>query len=239
MAKPEIAPAFPTHMDVGSVRARRERARTGIRTIHGRQAGNCSCISGIRTIHGRHKKPAFLRVWWMALDAIGRQCGGLGRNRTGVRGFAVRCMTTLPPSQWLSHHQCILRCSAEKQNPGRTGVSSAIWSGKRDSNSRPRPWQGRALPTELFPRGTRILLCGAPVSTPGSALGMIDAASTRLRLNAAGAAPARRRARIAGRTRWSAPRRPPAGSRRRRTVAGSRDRAGTAAPRSRRSASRS
>ena len=27
-----------------------------------------------------------------------------------------------------------------------------FWSGKRDSNSRPRPWQGRALPTELFPR---------------------------------------------------------------------------------------
>ena len=27
-----------------------------------------------------------------------------------------------------------------------------IMSGKRDSNSRPRPWQGRALPTELFPR---------------------------------------------------------------------------------------
>jgi hypothetical protein len=26
------------------------------------------------------------------------------------------------------------------------------WSGKRDSNSRPRPWQGRALPAELFPR---------------------------------------------------------------------------------------
>jgi hypothetical protein len=31
------------------------------------------------------------------------------------------------------------------------GVSRR-WSGKRDSNSRPRPWQGRALPTELFPR---------------------------------------------------------------------------------------
>ena len=27
-----------------------------------------------------------------------------------------------------------------------------VWSGKRDSNSRPRPWQGRALPTELFPQ---------------------------------------------------------------------------------------
>ena len=30
-----------------------------------------------------------------------------------------------------------------------------IWSGKRDSNSRPRPWQGRALPTELFPQRKR------------------------------------------------------------------------------------
>ena len=27
-------------------------------------------------------------------------------------------------------------------------------SGKRDSNSRPRPWQGRALPTELLPHAT-------------------------------------------------------------------------------------
>ena len=27
--------------------------------------------------------------------------GGLGRNRTGVRGFAVRCMTTLPPGHRL------------------------------------------------------------------------------------------------------------------------------------------
>ena len=32
------------------------------------------------------------------------------------------------------------------------GVSSKIWSGKRGSNSRPQPWQGCALPTELFPR---------------------------------------------------------------------------------------
>ncbi len=30
-------------------------------------------------------------------------------------------------------------------------VLSSKWSGKRGSNSRPRPWQGRALPTELFP----------------------------------------------------------------------------------------
>ena len=32
------------------------------------------------------------------------------------------------------------------------GHNALKWSGKRGSNSRPRPWQGRALPTELFPR---------------------------------------------------------------------------------------
>ena len=35
-----------------------------------------------------------------------------------------------------------------------TGLQSfmGIWSGKRGSNSRPQPWQGCALPTELFPQ---------------------------------------------------------------------------------------
>ena len=28
-------------------------------------------------------------------------------------------------------------------------------SGKRDSNSRPQPWQGCALPTELFPQANK------------------------------------------------------------------------------------
>jgi hypothetical protein len=35
------------------------------------------------------------------------------------------------------------------------GFDEKSWSGKRDSNSRPRPWQGRALPTELFPHRSR------------------------------------------------------------------------------------
>src|SRR2546427_5146849 len=30
--------------------------------------------------------------------------------------------------------------------------ASPLESGKRDSNPRPQPWQGCALPTELFPR---------------------------------------------------------------------------------------
>ena len=31
-----------------------------------------------------------------------------------------------------------------------------VWSGKRDSNPRPLPWQGNALPIELFPRISRV-----------------------------------------------------------------------------------
>jgi hypothetical protein len=37
----------------------------------------------------------------------------------------------------------------------RTAELFAKWSGKRDSNPRPRAWKARALPTELFP-----LSCG-------------------------------------------------------------------------------
>ena len=47
--------------------------------------------------------------------------------------------------------------ASDKTRPRRTEVWTEIWSGKRDSNSRPRPWQGRALPTELFPLGSRAL----------------------------------------------------------------------------------
>ena len=34
-------------------------------------------------------------------------------------------------------------------------ASIKAWSEKRDSNPRPRPWQGRALPTELFSHSMR------------------------------------------------------------------------------------
>jgi hypothetical protein len=39
------------------------------------------------------------------------------------------------------------------------------WSGKRDSNSRPQPWQGCALPTELFPLSMIIITCFGPMSS--------------------------------------------------------------------------
>ena len=39
--------------------------------------------------------------------------------------------------------------------PGRGGAASSNtchWSGRRDSNPLPQPWEGRALPGELLPR---------------------------------------------------------------------------------------
>ena len=52
----------------------------------------------------------------------------MDRSRTDLKGFADLCLTA-----WLPR---------------------LYWSEKRDSNSRPRPWQGRALPAELFPHLT-------------------------------------------------------------------------------------
>ena len=85
--------------------------------------------------------------------------GGGGRNRTGVHGFAGRCMTTLPP------RQRDLQTRKGKRNRNYP-PSLEYWSGKRVSNSRPQPWQGCALPTELFPRFVKKIIVQA--SPPGN-----------------------------------------------------------------------
>ncbi len=38
-----------------------------------------------------------LSLLCLPISPPGRRDGGAGRNRTGVHGVAVRCMTTLPP----------------------------------------------------------------------------------------------------------------------------------------------
>ena len=105
-----------------------------------------------------------------------KSIGGSSRSRTGVHGFAGRCITTLPSSQCNEANfsqknrvkrtflypillrptlsrifigQCFLRGSARPIVIFITAIET--WSGKRDSNSRPQPWQGCALPAELFP----------------------------------------------------------------------------------------
>src|SRR5262249_52822195 len=43
---------------------------------------------------------------------------------------------------------------------------TATESGKRDSNPRPQPWQGCALPTELFPQNCRVPHITSPAIHP-------------------------------------------------------------------------
>ena len=80
-----------------------------------------------------------------------KQSGGGGRNRTGVHGFAGRCMTTLPPRRKLG----LALIQTKRGHSNYTVCPPEFWSGKGGSNSRPQPWQGCALPTELFPRFVR------------------------------------------------------------------------------------
>jgi hypothetical protein len=52
--------------------------------------------------------------------------------------FAIAPKPDVKQEIWASH-------SSERK------ILPCHWSGKRGSNSRPQPWQGCALPTELFP----------------------------------------------------------------------------------------
>ena len=73
----------------------------------------------------------------------------------------VACIPISPPARRVPRTGLepahLAACAPETH----ASTNSAIWakkkSGKRDSNSRPRPWQGRALPTELFPHFFLIL----------------------------------------------------------------------------------
>ena len=52
-----------------------------------------------------------------------------------------------------SRHTHLKRARLPIPPPGHFKIiKDLLLSGKRDSNSRPRPWQGRALPTELLPQ---------------------------------------------------------------------------------------
>jgi hypothetical protein len=66
--------------------------------------------------------------------------GGAIQSRTGLTGFAIRGITAL-----------LSRLTINEKGKQLASLF-VIWSGKRVSNSRPQPWQGCALPTELFPR---------------------------------------------------------------------------------------
>src|SRR5690606_37465919 len=79
------------------------------------------------------------------------ESGGANQSRTGLTGFAIRGITALLSRQ-------ILTCEN-----GKRLLPILDWSGKTGSNRRPIPWQGIALPTELFPH-----ILKKPSISPGS-----------------------------------------------------------------------
>jgi hypothetical protein len=105
----------------------------------GTQAKLCSTHSTVIQSNFPSKSVAYCTDLHLCCTQGEMLNGGGGRNRTGVHGFAVRCMATLPPRR------------LEKGEAFRAPPPE-LWSGKRVSNSRPQPWQGCALPTELFPQ---------------------------------------------------------------------------------------
>ncbi len=73
-----------------------------------------------------------------------------GSNRHGRNGHRIlspACLPIPPPGQ-LVHSKLTLRRHFHKKILS----EKRTLSGRRDSNPRPRPWQGRALPAELLSR---------------------------------------------------------------------------------------
>lgn len=68
-------------------------------------------------------------------------------------GLEPACIRLCRPLHNHSATQPYYACNVLAR-PGIRLEKNYYWSGKRDSNSRPQPWQGCALPTELFPRSS-------------------------------------------------------------------------------------
>ena len=67
---------------------------TVLRAMHGGPGLEEGCCNQVARILGFPRQPCWT-VWELADKGI----GGWSRNRTGVDGFAVRCITTLPSSR--------------------------------------------------------------------------------------------------------------------------------------------
>ena len=91
------------------------------------------------------------------------QIGAEDRNRTGtnltIRGILSPLRLPVPPPRQV--YMNVIDCNMEAAPRIELGIKvlqtsalplgyAAIWSGKRDSNPRPQPWQGCALPLSYF-----------------------------------------------------------------------------------------
>ena len=90
---------------------------------------------------------------------LSRLRGG-GGNRTRVQGFAGPCLShsATPPGG----RDPTTAARATRRAPGSSAAEGGASSGRRDSNPRPSPWQGDALPAALRPRVGSDLHCRVP-----------------------------------------------------------------------------
>ncbi len=73
-------------------------------------------------------------------------------RRAGSHGEQVRGFPLSAPATISGSALGVSRPASAPRKAPNLLIDMIFWSGKRDSNSRPQPWQGCALPTELFPR---------------------------------------------------------------------------------------
>ncbi len=78
--------------------------------------------------------------------------GTRSRGRTGKAARPRDFKSLVSTNSTIRAPQAIIPAGKWKKGKCRWHFPFVIWSGKRVSNSRPIPWQGIALPTELFPR---------------------------------------------------------------------------------------
>ena len=99
---------------------------------------------GIRTLEPRERFAVF-KAAALGHSATLPGIQGHGPNYAGLRRQLF--------IDWQRRKDSNLRMP-ESKSGALTSLATPLdnWSGKRDSNSRPQPWQGCALPTELFPR---------------------------------------------------------------------------------------
>ena len=97
------------------------------------------------------------------------------------KGFADLCLTTWLPRQDtrrpLPYHLATAPRHQKQVAPQPVSSLKPVgkpppgkWSGRRGSNPRHRPWQGRTLPAELLPLATTLIL-GVPLSGCQQSLG--------------------------------------------------------------------
>ena len=99
-------------------------------------------------------KPPFEPVFVFALKVVNdhgviRWCPGRGSNPYSQR---PRDFKSLVSTNFTTRATLRLYRSADTKKGKRNTLSLFDWSGRRVSNSRPQPWQGCALPTELLPQ---------------------------------------------------------------------------------------